>query len=208
MPVRPTTDQAKEAIFNIIQNNFYIEEINVLDLFAGTGSISYEFCSRGAKHVIAVEMEHKCVEFIKRTSEALHFENLKVVRSNVFKFLRYAQGSYDIIFADPPYDMDKISELPELIFKRDLLSKDGWLIIEHPKEIDFSGFSRFSEQRRYGKVNFSIFLCEQGYKKPFNVFAGQGSRIPDNISGSVDKNKQRITFYFIILNQIVIISIM
>lgn len=161
LPVRPTTDQAKEAIFNIINNNFIFEKIKVLDLFAGTGNISYEFCSRGVKAVTAVEIDHKCASFIIKTSEALHFENFKVIRADVFKFLKYTNNSYDLIFADPPYNMENINIIPKLVFSGKLLNEGGWLIIEHSKAIDFSGNPDFYEQRKYGKVNFSIFLGKQ-----------------------------------------------
>jgi len=160
LPVRPTTDQAKEAIFNIINNYFYFDDIKVLDLFAGTGNISYEFCSRGAKEIMAVEMNNKCVDFIKRTVDDLKMSNLKVVQSNVFKFLKSSFPGYDLIFADPPYDMEGINIIPELVFGRNLLNNEGWLIIEHSKDMDFTGSPNFSEQRRYGKVNFSIFRVE------------------------------------------------
>jgi len=157
LSVRPTTDQAKEAIFNIINNNFYFEELKVLDLFAGTGNISYEFCSRGAKEVLAVEMNHKCAAFIKKCAATLGMAELNVVQSNVFKFLKHIDTTFDLIFADPPYDMEGITTIPELVFSRKMLKDEGWLIIEHSRSIDFSTSPNFFEQRRYGKVNFSIF---------------------------------------------------
>lgn len=155
--VRPTTDQAKESIFNIIHNNFYFEDIKVLDMFAGTGNISYEFCSRGAKEVLAVDINHKCSAFIKKTAEILKLANLEVIQSDVFKFLKNDERSFDLIFADPPYDMEGIKSIPELVFRRKMLNEEGWLIIEHSKAIDFSTFPNLKDQRRYGKVNFSIF---------------------------------------------------
>jgi len=160
LPVRPTTDQAKEALFNIISNHFYFDDLKVLDLFSGTGNISYEFYSRGAKEVVAVEINRKCFEFIKKTKSALEMSGVKVVQANVFKFLKYAHPAYNIIFADPPYDMDGFETIPELVFSANLLDVDGWLIIEHPIEISFSDSPYFYEQRKYGKVNFSIF-CQK-----------------------------------------------
>jgi len=160
LPVRPTTDQAKEAIFNIINNHFYFEDLKVLDLFAGTGNISYEFCSRGAKEVMAIEINHKCCDFIKKTVDFLKMGNLKCVQTNVFSFLKSSSGSYDLIFADPPYDMEGVDIIPELVFSKSLLNKEGWLVIEHSVTIDFSGSPNFFEQRKYGKVNFSIFRVE------------------------------------------------
>lgn len=157
LPVRPTTDQAKEALFNIIGNNFYFEEINVLDLFAGTGNISYEFCSRGVRSVCSVDVNNQCVAFIKKTAETLKMDNFEVVRSDVFRFLKVHDGIYNIIFADPPYNLEGIESLPSLVFNKGILKKEGWLIIEHSKSINFSGAEFLLEERRYGKVNFSIF---------------------------------------------------
>ncbi|MCD4745477.1 MAG: 16S rRNA (guanine(966)-N(2))-methyltransferase RsmD [Bacteroidales bacterium] len=157
LAVRPTTDMAKESLFNILDNNYYFEGLEILDLFAGTGNISYEFASRGCQNIIAVDNNYKCTSFIKETAEKLKFKNLNVVKINVFDFLKYTNNSFNIIFADPPYNLNRVKEIPELIFDNQLLIKDGWLIIEHSKEINFSEHPHFFQHRIYGKVNFSFF---------------------------------------------------
>lgn len=157
IPVRPTTDLAKESLFNILTNKLSFEDKSVLDLFSGTGAISYEFISRGCIPVTSVELNFKCVSFIKSTSQNLQMENHKVIRSEVFRFIKSSNKKYDIIFADPPYDLDNINEISTIVFKRDLLNENGFLIIEHPREIDFSNDEYFLEHRKYGKVNFSLF---------------------------------------------------
>lgn len=157
LPVRPTTDLAKESLFNILDNNVYFEDLNVLDLYAGTGSISYEFASRGSRQVISVDIHPHCIKFINETAAKLGFEQLKAVRSSSIGFLNYTREKYDIIFADPPYDLEGIEEVIELIFKKDKLNEGGWLIVEHPEGKDFSSYPGFSQHRNYGKVNFSFF---------------------------------------------------
>lgn len=157
LPVRPTTDLAKEALFNVLNNHFDFEGLNVLDLFAGTGNISFEFASRGAAQVVAVDQHFRCVAFIEEISRKLPLENLKVIRADVFRFLGYAQQGWDIIFADPPYDMKEIEKIPQVVFGRELLAPQGWLIVEHPVEISFENHERFMEKRKYGKVNMSFF---------------------------------------------------
>jgi 16S rRNA (guanine(966)-N(2))-methyltransferase RsmD len=157
LPVRPTTDLAKESLFNILDNNFFIEDLHVLDLFAGTGSISYEFASRGSQSVLAIDNNGRCIRFISSTAEKLGLETIKSIRTNVFTFLKQTRQQYDIIFADPPYDMEGIEQLPVMIFEKEMLRQDGWLIIEHPGEKDLSGFPQFFDHRKYGRVNFSFF---------------------------------------------------
>ena len=157
LPVRPTTDLAKESLFNILDNNIYFEDTRVLDLYAGTGSISYEFASRGAPLVVAVDINPRCIRFISETAEKLGFSQLKAIRSSSLGFLRQSTGKYDLIFADPPYDLEGITEIPVAVFERQMLNPDGWLIIEHPQQLDFSDFPYFHEKRKYGKVNFSFF---------------------------------------------------
>ncbi len=157
LPVRPTTDLAKEALFNVLNNHFDFEGLRVIDLFAGTGSISYEFASRGAAEVIAVENHYKCVDFIQQTIQLLKSENLKVVRADVFRFLSYCRPGFDIIFADPPYDMEGIEKIPQVIYERDLLAAGGWLVLEHPAGKQFETFPNFLQERKYGRVHFSIF---------------------------------------------------
>jgi 16S rRNA (guanine966-N2)-methyltransferase len=158
LPVRPTTDRAKESLFNILHNYYDFEGIKVLDLFAGIGSISYEFASRDAAEVHSVEMNPRCVSFITETTRKLNLKNLFVIRANVFTFLGRGGGKkYDIIFADPPYDLEGIERIPDLVFEKNMLENDGWLIIEHPASIDFSKHPDFDQHRIYGKVNFSMF---------------------------------------------------
>lgn len=157
LPVRPTTDLAKESLFNILNNRIDFEEISVLDLFAGTGNISYEFASRGAREIMAVELNPKCVAFIEKTAEVLEFKILSVVRTNVFTFLPVMKRQFDLIFADPPFESEDIDKLPDLIFNNKLLADDGWLVIEHPRNVKFQNHPNFTEHRQYGKVNFSFF---------------------------------------------------
>ena len=158
LPVRPTTDLAKESLFNILENNFFFEDLTVLDLFAGTGSISFEFASRGSRSVHAVDNNPRCVRFISETAEKLGLESIRSMRANAIQFIkRSSKQQYDIIFADPPYDMEGIEKLPEAVFEKGMLSKDGWLVIEHPGERDLSGFPQFFDHRKYGRVNFSFF---------------------------------------------------
>ncbi len=158
LPVRPTTDMAKEALFNILNNNFDFESVKVLDLFSGTGNISYEFASRSCKEITAVDNDSGCVNYINKTAEKLNFKNLNAIKANVLSFLEFPQQQYNIIFADPPYNFSEIEKIPEMIFNNHLLIKGGWLIIEHSKYNDFKKHSNFLEHRRYGKVNFSFFL--------------------------------------------------
>ena len=157
LPVRPTTDFAKESLFNILNNLVDFEDLRVLDLFAGTGNISYEFFSRGAQQVTAVEIDSKCTAFIEKTSEMMKADCITVFKSNVFHFLKHHYGTYDIIFADPPYDRENIESLPDLIFNCQILKKEGWFILEHSKRHSFSDHPFFNQHRTYGNVNFSFF---------------------------------------------------
>ena len=161
LPVRPTTDVAKEGLFNIFNNNFDFESLKVLDLFAGIGSISFEFASRGVKDITTVDVDYNCVRFIKKIVSELKIENLKVVNADTFKFLKFINSKFDIIFADPPYNNKKFNIIPSLVFDNNLLNNNGWLIIEHPSEISFTDYKYFLEQRKYGKVNFSIFCFNE-----------------------------------------------
>lgn len=154
---RPTTDFAKEALFNIIANYFDFEKIKVLDLFSGTGSIGYEFASRGAERVDMVEMNKRYSLFIKQTIQNLGLRQVQIYNNNVLRAIPRIKNKYDIVFADPPYDFDKIPEIPELIFDNNILLKEGWFILEHGKNLDFSLHPHFKELREYGSVHFSIF---------------------------------------------------
>ena len=157
LPVRPTTDLAKESLFNILDNHLYFEDLRVLDLYAGTGNISYEFASRESQLVLAVDINPRCVSFIAETAGKLGFSQLRAIRSSSMGFLGHCKEQFDLIFADPPYDLEGVEEMIELVFKRKLLADKGWLIIEHSIDRDFSTFPAFDQRRNYGKVNFSFF---------------------------------------------------
>jgi 16S rRNA (guanine966-N2)-methyltransferase len=161
LPVRPTTDFAKESLFNILNNTIGIDGLDVLDLFAGTGSISFEFFSRGCNSVTAVDIDHKCIHFIKRTAELMNADNLDAIRMNCYQFLKYPGKSYDLIFADPPYDLEGIDKLPDLVCGGGLLKKDGLFILEHSKDYSFAESPYFSQHREYGSVNFTFFLSAE-----------------------------------------------
>jgi len=161
LPVRPTTDMAKEALFNILNNRFYFDELNVLDLFAGTGNISYEFASRGTNNITAVDGNAACVSFIAKTASALAIP-IKAIKSDVFKFLKKVSGSWDIIFADPPYaiTIEEFSTLVKVTFEQDLIASGGLLIIEHSDQTDLSEAPYFTHSRKYGSSIFSFFERE------------------------------------------------
>lgn len=154
---RPTTDFAKENLFNVLTNTIDFEECEVLDLFSGTGAIGYEFASRGAKKVTSVEMDFHHSRFIAQTIEKLGINNMSVVKTNAFVFVKRVKATWDIIFADPPYALEGIDELPNIVFEREMLTPEGLFIFEHSKEKDFSGHPHFVELREYGSVNFSFF---------------------------------------------------
>lgn len=154
---RPTTDLAKEALFNILENRYNFSDKIILDLFAGTGSISYEFISRGCLHATLVEKHYNHFKFIQSVIHSLAIENANVVKGDVFKFLEKTNQQFNIIFADPPFNLQEIMSIPEKVFMNNVLAKNGLLIIEHPKNIDFSKNSKFTELRKYGKVQFSFF---------------------------------------------------
>ncbi len=164
LPVRPTTDMAKEALFNILRHQLELSELNVLELFSGSGNMSYEFCSRGAQSVIAVDQHHACVSFVQKTAEEFEFP-ITAIKSDVFPFLNQHNGTYDLVFADPPYalELDDFMSLVDLIFDRDLLQPEtdekyaGMLIIEHSKHTDLSTHPRFDNARKYGGTVFSFF---------------------------------------------------
>ena len=157
LPVRPTTDMAKEGLFNILNNRYYFEEIRVLDLFSGTGNIAYEFASRGSQEIFCVDKNYNCIRFIQETAQELNFDTISTIQSDVFEFLGQHNREYDIIFADPPYELPNLNIVIESIFDKKILSKEGVLILEHSKMNDFSKHSFFKNTRRYGNVNFSFF---------------------------------------------------
>jgi len=157
LPVRPTTDMAKESLFNILNNDYYFDEIRILDLFSGTGNISYEFASRGTQQILSVDQNLNCIRFIQKTAEELGFKAITTLKADVFEFVTKHKQEYDVIFADAPYDIEGLESVIENIFKHDLLANNGVLILEHPKEQDFSELPNYKNKRRYGNVNFSFF---------------------------------------------------
>lgn len=154
---RPTTDIAKEGLFNVLQNNLDFEDLKTLDLFGGTGSISYELASRGVADLTIVEKDASMFQFIKKTSEALQLENFKVVRSDVFKFIEQCTDQFDFIFAGPPYALQTIDDLPVKIFEKALLKPGGWFVLEHTPRNNYEAFPYFKSSRNYGTTIFSIF---------------------------------------------------
>ncbi|MCM1369950.1 MAG: RsmD family RNA methyltransferase [Candidatus Amulumruptor caecigallinarius] len=154
---RPTTDFARENIFNVIENFEDIEGKRVCDLFAGTGAISWEFVSRGAAEVVSVEQAAVQASFIRSVKEKLSDTVLTLVKGDVFRFIERDEKSFDIVFADPPYDHARFAEIPGLILGSSLVSPGTLVIVEHNRNHDFSGLPGFEQQRSYGSVNFSIF---------------------------------------------------
>ncbi|MBB2150694.1 RsmD family RNA methyltransferase [Pedobacter gandavensis] len=157
LPVRPTTDMAKEALFNILYNTYDFDSCDVLDLFCGTGNISFEFASRGAKSVTAVDKHSGCVFWVKSVIAKHHLDVIDVQKADVFKFLETHKKSYQIIFADPPYDLPTIPKIPELVINNNLLTDNGLLIVEHPSLLKMNAQPGFKETRRYGNSSFSFF---------------------------------------------------
>jgi 16S rRNA (guanine966-N2)-methyltransferase len=155
---RPTTDIAKEGLFNILHNSFDFQNIKTLDLFGGTGSISYELASRGAGDLTIIEKDFTMFDFINKTSRQLNIENFKVIRMDVFKFLNHCRDNFDFIFAGPPYALQNIDELPVLIEQKKVLKKDGWFVLEHTPKNNYSNYPMFVAQRNYGTTIFSIFV--------------------------------------------------
>ena len=158
MPVRPTTDMSKEALFNVLNNYFTFSELKVLDLFAGTGNISFEFASRGSDNITAVDADFGCIKFIKQITQEFDF-NIASIKSDVFKFLEKNNTSYDIIFADPPYGLDQATfeKVVTMVFEKELLQEDGMMVIEHSKYTKMDHLINFSFQKSYGGSFFSFF---------------------------------------------------
>ncbi len=154
---RPTTDFAKESLFNLLNNRLDFDGIDMLDLFAGTGGIGIECVSRGAREVTSVEIAHVQQNWIISCCKQLGIRNLSVIRGDVFKFLNTCHAKYNLIFADPPYALEQLPTLPDAILNQDIFKKDGWLVIEHGKDTDFTSHPRHFETRTYGSVHFSFF---------------------------------------------------
>jgi 16S rRNA (guanine(966)-N(2))-methyltransferase RsmD len=176
LPVRPTTDMSKEALFNVLNNHFNFTELKVLELFAGTGSISYEFASRGCTPILCIDGDMGCVNFIKKTAKEFDFD-IAAMKSDVFKFLEKHKGTYDIIFADPPYGMEQSSfeKITELIFENELLDKEGILVVEHSKYTKLEQMSNFSFQKNYGGSVFSFFEFESEDEEKNDIEDENGS---------------------------------
>ncbi|TZF83773.1 methyltransferase domain-containing protein [Pedobacter sp. BS3] len=157
LPVRPTTDMAKEALFNILNNLVDFDGLTVLDLCSGTGSIALEFASRGAAKITAVDLSSACVQYLKNTAKSYELTQVKTIKGDIFKYLAHETVAYDLIFADAPYDHPKLPTIPQLVFDNNLLSPDGLLIVEHPSTIKLDYYPQFTQQRKYGYSSFSFF---------------------------------------------------
>lgn len=162
---RPTTDIAKEGLFNVIENNLEIDELKTLDLFGGTGSISYELASRGAKDLTIVEKDEQMFSFIKKTAADLKISNFHPVKMDVFKFIDQCIEKYDFIFAGPPYALQNIDDLPKFIFEKNLLNPSGWFILEHTPRNDYKKFPFYKTERKYGTTIFSVFINSEEKKE-------------------------------------------
>jgi 16S rRNA (guanine966-N2)-methyltransferase len=160
LKARPTTDFAREGLFNILNNRIDFEDITALDLFSGTGSISYEFASRGAVEVHLIEKDLKNISGIRRIIKEMEIANIKPIHIDVKAYLRACRIKYDIVFADPPYGLSWLKELPDMIHEADVIKDGGFFILEHPRSMNFSGHKLFFEHRNYGGVNFSFFGAE------------------------------------------------
>ncbi|WP_299669047.1 RsmD family RNA methyltransferase [uncultured Polaribacter sp.] len=158
LPVRPTTDMAKESLFNILNNTYFFDSISVIDLFSGTGNISYEFASRGTKTIWAVDAHSGCVKYINETAKQLDLD-IHTFKSDVYKFLEKTALKADVIFADPPYDFEKeqFLKIVDLVFDREILNEDGVLIVEHSKHTDLTTHEKHKYDKRYGGNVFSFF---------------------------------------------------
>ncbi len=158
---RPTTDFAKENIFNVLVQYVDFDGATALDLFSGTGSISLELVSRGCSQVVSVELDRDHHHFIQECLKKLATDVCIPIRGDVFRFLKSCKQQYDLIFADPPYALKELATLPDIIFEKQLLKAEGIFVLEHGKDHDFSGHPHFKEHRQYGSVNFSIFTTEE-----------------------------------------------
>jgi 16S rRNA (guanine(966)-N(2))-methyltransferase RsmD len=155
---RPTTDIAKEGLFNVLQHNLDFEEMKSLDLFGGTGSISYELASRGVPDLTIVEKDRAMYDFIKKTAASLRIHHLHVIKMDVFTYLNQCSEKFDFIFAGPPYALTNIDDLPKRIFEKQLLKKGGWFVLEHTPKNDYKTFPFYKNERNYGTTVFSTFV--------------------------------------------------
>lgn len=157
IPTRPTTDFAKEGLFNTLNNSYNFENIKVLDLFGGTGSISYEFASRGCEDITTVEIFPKCADFIKQTVQKHKLNAIKVLRMDVFDYIKTCNQKFHVIFAGPPYPLPNLATIPDLIFDHQLVEGEGWFILEHNPNHNFEKHSHYFKNKNYGTTIFSIF---------------------------------------------------
>lgn len=157
LPVRPTTDFAKEALFNILRNEFVFSDLKILDVCAGTGNISYEFASRGVENILALDLNFGCVKFIQQTAKENDL-SIRAMRVDAIRFLsKKGKNEYSLIFADPPYALKTLSTIPDLVFDNEWLEENGTLILEHGQENNFENHKYFQKQKKYGHVHFSFF---------------------------------------------------
>ncbi len=154
---RPTTDFAKEGLFNVLLNEFDFEDISFLDLFSGTGSISFEMASRGCKDIVSIEMNSAHARFIKQVATTYKIKGMQVVRHNVFDFLDICSRKFDLIFADPPYNIDGFNTIPDKILSKNIIEENGCLVVEHPSRFNFKEHPQFLKEKKYGSVHFSFF---------------------------------------------------
>jgi len=157
IPARPTTDLAKEGLFNVLTNMLDLEECSVLELFAGTGNIAYEFASRGVPQMTLVEKDKVCVQFIKDTFKTLKYEGALVIQGDALRYITTCPQSYDIVFADPPYLMPEMDKIPDMVLASNLLNEDGWFILEHTHNVFFEAHPHFVKSKNYGGTHFSFF---------------------------------------------------
>ncbi|MFM1931183.1 MAG: hypothetical protein RL226_486 [Bacteroidota bacterium] len=158
---RPTTDYARESLFNILHHRYDVRDAMVLDLFAGVGSVSYEFASRGAARVTAIEQDVRAVKFISQTATSFGLSAIAPLRGDVFNWLKTSRAKWDVVFADPPYDLEKLTSLPEMVKACDMLNPDGLFILEHGPDHSFADHEHCFDERKYGHVHFSFFNFEQ-----------------------------------------------
>lgn len=161
LKARPTTDFAKTGLFNVLQNLVEFNGLKVLDLFAGTGSISFEFVSRGASSVTSVDIEPAHCKAIQQNADRLELKQMRVLRRDVFAFLESPGGQYDLVFADPPYDMSGAEQLPDMVLQNGLLSEGGWFVLEHSSRVSYEEHPHWNQTRKYGSVAFSFFTPEE-----------------------------------------------
>ncbi|UKT66065.1 RsmD family RNA methyltransferase [Pedobacter mucosus] len=164
LPVRPTTDMAKEALFNILNNKLDFEDCTVIDLFCGTGNIAFEFASRGSESILAIDMDYGCVNWVKNTALKYEFNQIDVRKGDVFKMLKQITGTYDLIFADPPYNLPNIPQIPIMVFEQNLLKPHGLLVVEHQSHMKLNTLKGYTETRKYGNSSFSFFENVQDEK--------------------------------------------